>query len=58
MPNSYLLQEDNASKFTLEDGSGFIILETSVAGGTQLYQRTIRGNRNDGQDDWMVSYQV
>ena len=58
MPNSYLLQEDNASKFTLEDGTGFIILETSGAGGTQLYQRTIRGNRANGQDDWMVSYQV
>ena len=25
----YLLQEDGASKFTLEDGSGFLLLETA-----------------------------
>jgi L-lactate permease len=25
----YLLQEDGASKFTLEDGTGFLLLETA-----------------------------
>jgi hypothetical protein len=35
MANDYLLQEDGASKITLEDGTGFLILESSPdVGGT------------------------
>ncbi len=30
---SYLLQEDGTSKVTLEDGSGFLLLDTSVITG-------------------------
>ena len=52
----YLLQEDGVSKITLEDGTGFILLEE--AGTSQLRARIIRGNDLHGNDDYLISYQV
>ena len=42
--STYLLQEDGTSKFTLEDGTGFILLEVSGAVGlvcTKSFYSTI-----------------
>ena len=36
MAAEYLLQEDGASRLTLEDGSGFILLESSTEGAPTL----------------------
>jgi len=33
MAAEYLLQEDGTSKVMLEDGSGFLLLESSTSGG-------------------------
>lgn len=47
-PPSYLLQEDGESRFLLEDGSGFIILERFEVGGPWV----IRPDQTDGP--WII----